>query len=62
MSAEYRPDRRADKVPKINRVTKNEAAENTDMNRLERIVREREHLADERKKTGRSFSALLKKK
>ena len=61
--APYRHDRRADKVPAAHRVTKNEATETTDLKRLTTYERERERLNDEiRRKNGRSFAELVRKK
>lgn len=67
MSSEYRPDRRATAVPKLNAVTKNEAAEGTDLERQRAYERAREEIADDlrRQKEGvkkKSFADLVKKK
>ncbi len=67
MSSEYRPDRRATAVPKLNAVTKNEAAEVSDLQREKRLERAWEEISADlrRQKDGtkkRSFSDLVKKK
>ncbi len=62
--AAYREDRRAEKAPRINRITKNEANETTDLKRQTVYERERERLSDElrRKRSGRTFGDLVKPK
>lgn len=65
MSSEYRPDRRIDAIRRLQPVTKNEAAEASDLRREHTIELERERLAAELKASTqpkRSFADLLKKK
>lgn len=65
MSSEYRPDRRIDAIRRLQPVTKNEAAEATDLLREQTVERERERLADELKsgtQKKRAFADLLKKR
>lgn len=67
MASEYRPDRRATAVPKLNAVTKNEAAEVSDLERQRTLERAWEEISDDlrRQKDGskkRSFADLVKKK
>lgn len=67
MSSEYRPDRRATAVPRLNPITKNEAAEATDLQRQQAYERAREEIADDlrRQREGtkkKSFADLVKKK
>jgi hypothetical protein len=63
----YREDRRATAVPKLNPITKNEAAEGTDLERQRAYERAREEIADDlrRQRDGtkkKSFADLVKKK
>lgn len=67
MSSEYQPNRRATAVPRLNAISRNEAMENTDLQRQQKYERAREELADElrRQREGtkkKSFSDLVKKK
>lgn len=65
MASEYRPDRRIDAIRRLQPVTKNEAAEATDLLREQTVERERERLADELRASSqkkRSFADLLKKR
>lgn len=67
MSSEYRPDRRIDPVRRLGAVTRNEAAELTDVLREHTLELERERLSEEyRRSQGggpkRPFAALLKPK
>jgi hypothetical protein len=65
MSSEYRPDRRIDAIRRLQPVTKNEAAEASDLRREHAIELERERLATELRNATqpkRSFADLLKKK
>lgn len=66
MSA-YRENRRADKVPRLNAITANEALEGTDLRRTQQYERAMEEIADDLKQQHqqgqkKSFAALLKKK
>jgi hypothetical protein len=63
----YREDRRASPVPRLNAITKNEAAEGSDLARQRTYERAREATADElrRQRDGtrkKSFADLVKKK
>jgi hypothetical protein len=63
----YREDRRATAVPKLNPITKNEAAEGTDLERQRAYERAREEIADDlrRQRDGtkkKSFADLVRKK
>jgi hypothetical protein len=63
----YREDRRAMPVPKLNPISKNEAAEGTDLERQRAYERAREEIADDlrRQREGtrkKSFADLVKKK
>jgi DNA-binding XRE family transcriptional regulator len=62
----YREDRRIDAVRRLGAVTKNEAAEMTDISREHTLELEREKLAAEYKaaheKPKRSFADLVKRK
>jgi DNA-binding XRE family transcriptional regulator len=65
MSSEYRPDRRIDAIRRLQPVTKNEAAEASDLRREHGVELERERLAAELRaaqQPKRSFADLLKKK
>lgn len=64
MASEYRSDRRIEGIGALKAVTKNEAAEATDLRREKAYEAERERIADElRNKTPkRNFADLLKKK
>jgi DNA-binding XRE family transcriptional regulator len=64
MASGYREDRRIDAIRPLSAVTKNEAAEATDLRREKAIELERERLADQLRaeKPKRSFADLLKKK
>jgi hypothetical protein len=66
MSA-YREDRRATAIPRLNPVTKNEAAEGTDVARQNTLERAREQIADDlrRQRDGvkkKTFADLVKPK
>ncbi len=64
MSTEYRPDRRVDAIRRLQPVTRNEAAEASDLRRERAIEAERERLADELRAAGkkkRTFADLVKK-
>ncbi|MEW5742370.1 MAG: hypothetical protein AB1938_25860 [Myxococcota bacterium] len=63
----YREDRRVDRVPRLGAVTRNEAAEATDIKRERTYEAFREAIADDRRKEAgggpkRNFADLLKKK
>lgn len=63
----YREDRRVDAIPRLGAVTKNEAAEGTDIRRDRQFETFREAIADDRRKASgqgpkRSFAELIKKK
>jgi CHASE3 domain sensor protein len=63
----YREDRRVDAIRPLNAVTRNEAAEGTDLRRERQYEALREAIADDRRKAAglgpkRSFAELLKKK
>ncbi|GMU61522.1 MAG: hypothetical protein AMXMBFR34_32850 [Myxococcaceae bacterium] len=63
----YREDRRVDRVPRLGAITKNEAAEATDLKRERSYETFREAIADDRRKAQgggpkRSFADLVKKK
>ncbi|MEW6431528.1 MAG: hypothetical protein AB1730_08450 [Myxococcota bacterium] len=63
----YREDRRVDPIPRLGAVTRNEAAEGTDVRRERQYETLREAIADERRKASglgpkRNFADLLKKK
>ena len=65
MASGYREDRRIDATKRLSSVSKNEAAEATDLRRERAIELEREKLADQLKasdKPRRSFADLLKMK
>lgn len=64
MSSEYRPDRRIDPIRPLSVVTKNEAAQSTDLRREAAIEAQWESVADELKARPpkRSFAELLKKR
>ncbi len=64
MASEYRPDRRIEGIKALGAVTKNEAAEATDLRREKAYELERERIADELRRTGkkRNFADLVKKK
>lgn len=65
MSSNYRPDRRIDAIRPLSAVTKNEAAEATDLRREQSYEVERERIAEDIKKANapkRSFADLLKNK
>ena len=65
MASGYREDRRIDAIKRLQPVTKNEAAEASDLRREHAIELEREKLADQLKqpqKPKRSFAELLTKK
>lgn len=64
--AGYNENRRADAVPRLHAVSKNEAAEGTDLRRTTQWEKAREALAEEMKKEAqknqkRSFKDLVKK-
>lgn len=63
----YREDRRIDAIPRLGAVTKNEAAEGSDIRRERQYETFREGIADDRRKASgqgpkRNFADLLKKK
>lgn len=63
----YSPHRRTPPVPKLNPVTRNEAAETSDLERQKAYERAREEIADDLRRqregtTKKSFADLLKKK
>jgi hypothetical protein len=63
----YREDRRVERVPRLKAVTRNEAAEGTDIKRQRTYEALREAIADDRRKAAgggpkRNFAELLKKK
>lgn len=63
--AEYSAERRIGGIRPLGAVTKNEAAESTDLDVLQRWERLREAIADERREAAaprRSFADLLGKK
>ena len=63
---EYSTNRRATAVPALKPITKNEAAEGSDLRRTQAWERAREAIADDVRqqhaKAGRRFGDLLKKK
>lgn len=63
----YREDRRIDAIRPLSAVTKNEAAEGTDLRRERQYEGLREGIADDRRKAAglgpkRTFAELIKKK
>jgi hypothetical protein len=64
--AEYDTQRRATAVPALKPITKNEAAEGSDLRRTQAWERAREAIADDIRKqsgkAGRKFADLVKKK
>lgn len=64
MASEYRPDRRIDPIRRLSAITKNEAAQSTDLRREASIEAQWERVADELKarQPMRSFAELLKKR
>ncbi len=64
--AEYSWNRRTPKVPRLNPISKSEAAESTELKRTQAYERGWEAIADDLKKQNekpkRDFSELLKKK
>lgn len=63
----YREDRRIDAIPRLAAVSKNEAAQPTDIRRERQYEALREDIADDRRKAAglgpkRNFADLVKKK
>jgi hypothetical protein len=63
---EYSEHRRPPPVPRLNRVTRNEAAEDSDLERVATYERARESIADDvrqqKRAAGTGFAEVLKKK
>lgn len=60
----YREDRRTDAIRRLQPISKNEAAEMTDVNRTRQYERAREEIADDVRRQGgkKKFADLVKKK